>query len=186
MPLNVRSAVGLLVLVLALTVLGTPQAVVAGSAGEIDRGVDNALGLLFKSNPDARNLSERAKGILVFPDIVKAGFLLGAQYGEGALRQRGRTTGYYNSVAASYGLQAGVQVFGYALFFMSESALRYLDTSGGFELGSGPSIVILDTGGARALTTSTIQSDIYAVFFDQKGLMAGLGLQGSKISRLEK
>jgi lipid-binding SYLF domain-containing protein len=89
-------------------------------------------------------------------------------------------------VAASYGLQAGVQVFGYALFFMSESALRYLDTSGGFELGSGPSIVILDTGGARALTTSTIQSDIYAVFFDQKGLMAGLGLQGSKISRIEK
>jgi lipid-binding SYLF domain-containing protein len=79
-----------------------------------------------------------------------------------------------------------VQVFGYALFFMSDSALRYLDTSGGFELGSGPSIVILDTGGARALTTSTIQSDIYAMFFDQKGLMAGLGLQGSKISRLEK
>ena len=64
--------------------------------------------------------------------------------------------------------------------------IQPVDTSGGFELGSGPSIVILDTGGARALTTSTIQSDIYAVFFDQKGLMAGLGLQGSKISRLEK
>ena len=184
--LNVRSAVGLLVLVLALTLLGTPRSAVALSPAEIDRAVDNALGLMFNSNPDARQLSERARGVLVFPDIVKAGFLFGAQYGEGALRQRGRTTGYYNSVAASYGLQAGVQVFGYALFFMSDSALRYLDTSGGFELGSGPSIVVLDVGAARALTTSTIQHDIYAVFFDQKGLMAGFGLQGSKISRIDK
>jgi len=122
----------------------------------------------------------------VFPSIVKAGFLFGAQYGEGALRERGKTVGYYNSAAASYGLQAGVQAFGYALFFMSDSAVRYLDKSGGFELGSGPSIVILDVGAARALTTTTLQNDMYAVFFDQKGLMAGLGLQGSKISRIEK
>ena len=122
----------------------------------------------------------------MFPSIVKAGFLFGAQYGEGALRERGKTVGYYNSAAASYGLQAGVQAFGYALFFMSDSAVRYLDKSGGFELGSGPSIVILDVGAARALTTTTLQNDMYAVFFDQKGLMAGLGLQGSKISRIEK
>jgi lipid-binding SYLF domain-containing protein len=122
----------------------------------------------------------------VFPNIVKAGFLLGAQYGEGALRQRGKTVGYYNSAAASYGLQAGAQRFGYALFFMSDSAVNYLNTSGGFELGVGPSIVVLDTGTARALTSSTIQNDIYAVFFDQRGLMAGLGLQGSKISRMDK
>jgi lipid-binding SYLF domain-containing protein len=184
--LNVRTTVGLLVFALALAVLATARPAVAGSAAEINRAVDNALGLLYRGNPEARQLSERAKGVLVFPDIVKAGFLFGAQYGEGALRQRGKTTGYYNSVAASYGLQAGVQVFGYALFFMSDSALRYLDTSGGFELGTGPSIVVLDAGAARALTTSTMQHDIYAVFFDQKGLMAGLGIQGSKISRIDK
>ena len=181
-----RLGAGLFAIALTFVVLGDARPAVAASAGEIDRAVDNALGLMFNSNPGARSLSERATGVLVFPDIVKAGFLLGAQYGEGALRQRGKTTGYYNSLAASYGLQAGVQVFGYALFFMSDSALRYLDSSGGFELGTGPSIVVLDAGTARALTTSTVQHDIYAVFFDQKGLMAGLGLQGSKITRIDK
>jgi lipid-binding SYLF domain-containing protein len=83
-------------------------------------------------------------------------------------------------------LQAGVQSFGYALFFMSDSALRYLDTSGGFEIGTGPSVVILDTGAARSLSTTTMKDDIYAVFFDQRGLMAGAGLQGSKITRLDR
>ena len=186
MILNVRNAAGLLMFALALAVLGTPQPAAAGSAAQIDSEVDGALGILFRNNPEARALNERAVGVLVFPNIVKAGFLVGAQYGEGALRRRGKTTGYYNSMAASYGLQAGVQKFGYALFFMSDSALKYLDTSGGFELGTGPSIVVLDAGTARAFTTSTVQSDIYAVFFDQRGLMAGLGIQGSKISRLDK
>jgi lipid-binding SYLF domain-containing protein len=89
-------------------------------------------------------------------------------------------------VAASYGLQAGIQSFGYALFLMTDAAVQYLDRSGGWELGTGPSIVILDTGAARALTTTTMKQDVYAVFFDQRGLMAGLGLQGSKISRMER
>ena len=184
--LKVRIAAGLLMFTLAFVVLGTPQHAVSGSAAEIDSEVDGALAILFRNNPEARQLNERAVGVLVFPNIVKAGFLFGAQYGEGALRQRGKTTGYYNSMAASYGLQAGVQKFGYALFFMSNSAVRYLDTSGGFELGTGPSIVVIDAGTARALTSTTIQHDIYAVFFDQRGLMAGLGIQGSKISRLDK
>jgi lipid-binding SYLF domain-containing protein len=157
----------------------------AGSAAEIDRDVDAALTRLYASIPDAQQLATRARGILVFPSIVKAGFLFGAQYGEGALRQQGATAGYYNSVAASYGMHAGIQRFGYALFFMSDSALRYLDDSGGFEVGSGPSLVVLDLGMARALTTTTMQNDIVAVFFDQRGLMAGLGVQGAKISRID-
>src|SRR5882724_11717560 len=164
----------------------TARPAVAASRAEINRDVDSALAILYASTPNARHLAGQAKAVLVFPSIVKAGFLFGAQYGEGALRERGKTVGYYNSAAASYGLQAGVQAFGYALFFMSDSALRYLDKSGGFELGSGPSIVILDAGAARALTTTTLQNDMYAIFFDQKGLMAGLGLQGSKISRIDK
>jgi lipid-binding SYLF domain-containing protein len=164
--------------------------VVAGVAGaappaQIDREVDTALATMYRTMPNARDLASQAKAVLVFPAIVKAGFLFGAQYGEGALRRQGRTAGYYNTVAASYGFQAGVQSFGYALFVMSDDALRYLDASGGFELGIGPSIVVLDAGAARALTTSTARSDIYAVFFDQKGLMAGGGLQGSKISRID-
>jgi len=90
------------------------------------------------------------------------------------------------TVAASYGLQAGVQSFGYVLFFMTDSAVAYLGKSDGFEIGVGPSIVVLDQGKAKTLTTTTGQSDIYAFIFDQKGLMAGLGLQGSKISRMDK
>jgi lipid-binding SYLF domain-containing protein len=183
---NARIAAGLFAITLTLVLLGDARPARAASAAEIDRAVDNAVAMMLNSNSGARSLNERAIGVLVFPDIVKAGFLLGAQYGEGALRQRGKTTGYYNSVAASYGLQAGVQVFGYALFFMSPSALQYLERSGGFELGTGPSIVVLDAGTARSFSTSTIQHDIYAVFFDQRGLMAGLGLQGSKISRTDK
>jgi lipid-binding SYLF domain-containing protein len=182
--LRARMATGLLALVLTVTAAVHP--VHALSASEIDRDVNTALTRMYESVPNAKQLSTQAKGVLVFPHIVKAGFLFGAQYGEGALRRGGRPAGYYNSVAASYGFQAGVQRFGYALFFMSDSALTYLDKSDGFELGLGPSIVILDAGAARALTTSTMRNDIYAVFFDQRGLMAGGGLQGSKISRIER
>ena len=183
---KMRLGARLLALGLAMTVTMTAAPAGAGSGAEIDRDVNTAVDKLYTSTPEAKYLDEKAKGVLVFPSIVKAGFLFGAQYGEGALRRQGRTTGYYSSVAASYGLQAGVQTFGYALFFMTDAALRYLDNSAGWELGTGPSIVILDVGAARALTSTTLQSDMYAVFFDQKGLMAGLGLQGSKISRIDR
>jgi lipid-binding SYLF domain-containing protein len=183
---TMRFVARVLALALAIATSQSAGPAMAASAGEIDRNVDMALTRLYSTTPEARHLGTQAKGILVFPSIVKAGFLFGAQYGEGALRQRGRTTGYYNSAAASYGLQACIQEFGYVLFLMNDSAIRYLDTSGGWEIGSGPSIVILDVGKAKALTSTTLQNDIYAVIFDQKGLMAGLGLQGSKISRIER
>jgi lipid-binding SYLF domain-containing protein len=173
---------------MALALMVTPVARPAGAASksEIDRDVNTALAKMYDSVPDSRNLGSQARAVLIFPSIVKAGFLFGAQYGEGGLVQRGRVSGYYNTVSASYGLQAGVQTFGYALFFMSDSAVQYLNNSGGFELGTGPSVAIFDVGAARSLSTSTLQHDIYAVFFDQKGLMAGLGLQGTKITRLDK
>ena len=185
MMTSVRAVVYLLALALAASAT-TAGPALAASAGEINRDVGTALKDLQASSPESRKLLAESKAVLVFPHIYKAGFLFGAQYGEGALRRQGKTVGYYSSVAASYGLQAGVQKFGYALFFMSDSALSYLEKSGGFELGTGPSIVVLDQGAAGALTTSTARSDIYAVFFDQRGLMAGLGIQGSKISRMQK
>jgi len=155
------------------------------STYEINRDAKTALDKLYDGTPQARQLASRAKAVLVFPSIVKAGFLFGAQYGStGALIKDGRTVGYYNTVAASYGLQAGVQSFGYALFFMSDSALKYLDKSEGWEVGVGPSIVVIDAGAAKSLTTTTAKDDVYAFIFDQKGLMAGLGLQGSKITKI--
>ena len=183
---RLRMVARLLALVLAISVMPLTRPAAAASSAQIDREVDIALARMLDSVPNARHLNEQARGVLVFPSVVKAGFLFGAQYGEGALRRQGRTVGYYNSIAGSYGFQAGIQSFGYALFFMSDSALQYLDRSGGFELGTGPSIVILDAGAAHTLTTTTAHSDIYAVFFDQRGLMAGAGLQGSKISRMDR
>lgn len=156
----------------------------AASKAQIDRDVDQALQTLYASTPAARVLSSQAKGILVFPSIVKAGFVVGVQGGNGALRKKGRTAGYYNTASASYGLQAGIQKFGYALFFMSDSDLRYLNKSGGWELGVGPSIVVVDAGMAKALSTTTVRKGVYAFFFSQKGLMAGLGLQGTKVTRI--
>jgi lipid-binding SYLF domain-containing protein len=153
-------------------------------AVEIDRDVNVALQELYETTPLAKLIRGKAKGILVFPNIIKGGFIIGGQFGEGALRQNGKTTGYYNTIAASYGLQAGIQGFGYALFFMNDEALSYLDKSSGWEIGVGPSVVIVDAGVAKNLTTTTLKDDVYAFIFDQKGLMAGIGIQGSKITRI--
>jgi len=158
------------------------QSAKSPAAAEIDRDVDAALKRLYAKTPAAKTLARKAKGVLVFPSIVKGGLIVGAQYGKGALRKGGKTVAYYETVSASYGLQAGVQKFGYALFFMNDAALGYLDRSDGWEIGVGPSVVVVDAGMAKALTTTTLKDDVYAFFFDQRGLMAGLGLQGSKIT----
>jgi lipid-binding SYLF domain-containing protein len=155
----------------------------AASAAEISQSAKAALRSLYANNPTAELVGKRAKAVLVFPSIIKGGFIVGAQHGDGALLSGGRTLGYYNTVAASYGLQAGVQKFSYAMFFMNDASLAYLRKSGGWEVGSAPSLVVVDTGMARSLSTSTLQKGIYVFFFNQKGLMGGLGLQGTKITR---
>jgi hypothetical protein len=154
------------------------------SAAEIDRDVDSALIKLYEKTPAARN-SPRCEGSSSFGHY-QGRFHYRRTIRGRALRIEGKTAGYYNTAAASYGLQAGAQSFGYALFFITDKALDYLKTSEGWEIGVGPSIVIVDEGAATSLTTTTAKSDIYAFFFDQRGLMAGLGLQGSKISKIEK
>jgi lipid-binding SYLF domain-containing protein len=178
-----------LLLIVGLTAgvaASVPRPASAASAAEIRSDAGAALTRLYQTAPAAKMLSQRAKGILVFPHMVKAGFMFGGQLGEGALMKNGRAVGYYNSVAASYGLQAGMQSFGYALFFMNAQALDQLETTHGFEVGVGPSIVIVDEGLGRSMTSNTITSDVYAFIFSQKGLMAGLGIQGSKITKIEK
>ena len=168
----------------ALVVAGLGQPAHAASAAEIDQKVEVALEQLLASHPAARSLAGEARAILVFPNIVKGGFLFGGQFGDGALRSGGRTLGYYRTLSASYGLQAGIQTYGYALFLMNDKARAYLDESKGWEIGVGPTLVVVDKGTASALTTTTARSDVYAFFFDQQGLMAGLGLQGTKIVRI--
>lgn len=172
----------LAVLLLLLTSL--PALVNAASASAIDREADAALATLYEQVPIARALAQHAKAILIFPSVVKGGLIIGGQYGDGALRKAGKTVAYYNTAAVSYGLQAGAQSFGYALFFMTDSALQYLKRTEGWEIGVGPSVVVVDEGLAKSLTTTTARDDVYAIIFGQKGLMAGLGLQGSKITQI--
>jgi lipid-binding SYLF domain-containing protein len=180
---RMRTRITTLLLAASIVVASTPL-VQAADWQKLDRSAATALEKLTASNTTAKLLAEQAKAVLVFPNIVKAGFLFGGQMGDGVLMENGRPVGHYNSVAASYGLQAGVQVFGYALFFMNDAALAYLGKSDGWEVGVGPSIVVVDEGVGKSLTSTTLTHDVYAFIFSQKGLMAGLGIQGSKITKL--
>jgi lipid-binding SYLF domain-containing protein len=173
-------------LVAAIVALLAPSLALAESRAELERDAATALKNLYATNTAAKLLGQKATAVLVFPNIVKAGFMFGGQMGDGVLMRGGKPVGYYNSLAASYGLQAGVQVFGYALFFMNEPALKYLDNSDGWEIGVGPSIVVVDEGIGKSLTSTTISQDVYAFIFDRKGLMGGIGVQGSKITKISK
>jgi lipid-binding SYLF domain-containing protein len=164
--------------------LATPTVSLAASKASIDRDAKATLDRLYKENPGAKALGEKSVGVLVFPSIVKGGFIIAGQFGDGALRKNGKSVAYYRSLAASYGFQAGAQAFGYVLFFMDQDSLRYLDSSAGFELGTGPSLVVLDSGFGKNLSTTTLQKGIYAFIFDQKGLMGGVGIQGTKITKI--
>ena len=156
----------------------------AASASELSSTARAALKKLYAANPSTKTLGNKATAILVFPKIVKAGFMVGAQGGDGAMLRGGKVIGYYRSLAGSYGFQAGVQSFGYALFFMNQAAINQLNDTDGWEIGTGPSLVLVDEGFAKSMTTNTLTSDVYAYTFNQKGLMGGIGLQGSKITRI--
>jgi len=175
-----------LMLATVTTITVNARAVLAASASEIDSKANVALQTLYAKTPGAKALAMQAKGVLVFPNIVKGGFIVAGQYGDGALRHQGerRTAAYYRSIAASYGLQAGVQSFGYVLLFMDDESLAYLENSNGWEIGVGPSVVVLDKGFGKSMTSTTLKKGVYAFIFSQKGLMAGLGLQGSKITQI--
>jgi lipid-binding SYLF domain-containing protein len=173
-----------LILLASAILTASPAMVLASSASAIDRDARAALTKLYQHTPGAKALADKAVAVLVFPNIVKGGFIIAGQYGDGALRKGGKSVAYYRSLAASYGFQAGIQAYGYVLFFMDEESVQYLDKSGGFELGTGPSLVVLDAGFGKALSTTTLKKGIYAFIFDQKGLMGGLGIQGSKITKI--
>ncbi len=180
-----RFLISALIFAAAAAFVLMPGSSIAGSAAEIDSDVDQALASLYGQMPKAKELGETSKGILVFPRIIKGGLIfIGGQGGEGALRVNGKTDGYYGSIAVSYGLQLGVQWFGYAMFFRTDEALGYLDRSDGWEVGAAPSVVLVDKGAATGFSTSSLKDDIYVFFFDQEGLMAGLSLQGTKITKI--
>jgi lipid-binding SYLF domain-containing protein len=183
-PLRVLTS---FVLALCATVaLALPTAALAATAAELTRDAQATLNKLYATNPKAKQIGSKAIAVLVFPSVTKAGLGVGGQYGEGVLLRGGKAVGYYNTAGASVGIQVGAQVYGYAMFFLSEGTLAYLDKSQGFEVGVGPSVVLADDAFAKSTTTSTVQDSIYAFIFDNKGAMASIGLQGNKITKIKK
>ena len=176
------NALGRILVGAMLAVVG--QTSIAAGAAELTRDANASLQQLYAQVPAAKTLGSKAHAILVFPKVTKAGLGVGGQYGEGALLKDGKAVAYYSTAGASVGLQAGAQQFGYALLFTNANALAQLDKAEGFEVGVGPTMVVVDAGKAKTMTTTTAKDDIYAFIFGQKGLMAGLGIQGNKITKI--
>jgi lipid-binding SYLF domain-containing protein len=170
-------------LVLAAGALALPANARAASRREIDAEVQAALTRL-RDLPNTEPLLRQAKSMLIFPRIISGGFIIGGQYGEGAALQNGRTQGYYSIAGVSLGLLAGAQSAGLAMFFMTEEAVGALARADGWEIGTGPSVVVLDRGVQANATSTTLNEPVYAITFGQQGLMASLSLTGTKITRI--
>jgi lipid-binding SYLF domain-containing protein len=179
-----------LTLVLLMAPVFSFSAIASGagesSAEDLNRDASQALQNLYKTNPVALDISKQARAVLVFPNIVKAGFVFGGSYGEGVLTTGPNVDSYYNSVSGSWGLQAGAQSYGYAVFLMSRKAVKYIHSTHGWEIGVGPTVVVVNEGVAKNLSTSTLKDDAYAFIFDQQGLMIGVSIEGTKISRIKR
>ena len=158
----------------------------AATAEDLNQDAAQALLNLYKSHPEAQRMAKDAKAILVFPKVIKAGLVFGGSYGEGVMTRNGSVAGYYNSVSASWGWQAGAESYGYVVFLMNEKSVSHLATTKGWELGVGPNVVVVNEGMAKNLSTSTLKDDAYAFIFDQQGLMASLSIEGTKISSIKK
>ena len=169
----------------SLMTVGMTAPAYAASATDLNRDSDQALQTLYKLHPFAQRLSHNAKAILIFPNVVKAGLIFGGAYGEGELKRGASVDGYFNSVTGSWGLQAGAQSYSYVVFLMSDKAVRYVRNTHGWEIGVGPTVVVVDEGKAKNLSSSTLKDDAYAFIFGQQGLMAGISLEGTKISRIK-
>ena len=158
----------------------------AATAEDLDKDSRQALQTLYKTEPVAETLSRTAKAVLVFPNIIKAGLVFGGSYGEGELIEGSKVVDYYNSVTGSWGLQAGAQSYGYAVFLMTDKAIQYVKDTKGWEIGVGPTVVVVDKGVAKNLSTSSLKDDAYAFIFSQQGLMAGVSIEGTKISKINR
>lgn len=184
---NMRgNVIAALIAMASMVSTGVVSQASAATAEDLDKDSAQALTTLYQTSSVAETLSRTAKAVLVFPNIVKAGLVFGGSYGEGVLMKDGKVVDYYNSLTGSWGLQIGAQSYGYAVFLMTDDAVRYLEKTKGWELGVGPTVVLVDKGMAKNLSTSTAKDDAYAFIFSQQGLMAGVSIEGTKISRIAR
>lgn len=174
-------------IVIAVLVFGLPATNTRAASGpEITAGVHQTVQRFFDRVGGARELTQKAVGILVFPSIVKAGFGVGGEYGEGALRVSGQTIGYYNSISASVGFQLGVQERSVIILFMTDEALNQFRETAGWKVGVDGSVVIVTVGAGGSIDTNKVTSPVVGFILDPKGLMYNLTLEGSKISRISR
>jgi len=176
----------LLLGMVAAVMLATPaQAAKSKETIAIEGQAKASLAKLYAANGGARHLRTKAKATLTFPSVIKIGFGGGIQVGTGVLADmKGRTLGYYNTTAASFGYQAGIKGFHYTLFLMNNKAIDRLTAAAGLQLGMGPSLVVVKKGFATGFTTTTIDKDIYAFVYDSGGIFGGAGIEGTKITKI--
>jgi lipid-binding SYLF domain-containing protein len=170
----------------ALLLLFVSPAGRAASKEEIDARVREAVEDLYKTSPAAKELAHKARGVLVFPRVIKGGIGIGGEYGEGSLLMGGRPVDYYNIASASIGLQLGVQQKAVAIMFMTDEALKRFRDSDGWKAGVDGSVAIATLGVGGELDTETVRKPIIGFVFSNKGLMYNLTLEGSKITRLKR
>ena len=183
-----KKTIGIISLAICVVmILGIVPAIShAAAAREIDASVDVALERFSRDVNGAKSLLGAAKGILVIPKVIQAGFVLGAEYGEGALRIEGKSVGYYNIVAASIGYQIGAQEKDIILIFMDEAALKKFRESPNWQAGVDGTVTLIKTGAEGSIDTLKTKQPIIGFVFGQKGLMAGGMLEGSKFTKLKK
>lgn len=167
-------------------VISLPQFAAAASKQEIDARVRSALQTLYENFPAGRELAQSAKGILVLPRVIKAGFGLGGEYGEGALLVNGKAVGYYRLTSLSVGFQVGGQARNEVMMFMTDGALNQFRASEGWEAGVDGSIAIVEFGVGKDITTNNVKDPIIGFVYGNKGLMYDLSLEGSKFWKIDK
>ncbi len=158
----------------------------AGTAQEIDTSVDVTLERFYKQVEGAREFAGVAKGMRALPNVKKAGFIVGGEYGEGALRVGGKTVDYYNVAGASFGLQIGAQSKDIIIVFMTKEALDQFRAGEGWEAGVDGNIALMKVGGGERVDSTTVKDPIVAFVFDVKGLMADTSLKGAKLTKVNK
>jgi len=188
MKMHSRKASNKAFAVLFISVLSLifASSAVAGSTRSIDVDVDEALANFEKKVGGSKEFLKKAKGVLVFPSVIKAGFGIGGEYGEGALRINGKPKEYYNTMAASIGFQIGAQAKTIILAFMDKNALKQFRNSDGWKVGVDGSVALITLGMGDSLDTINAKDPIVAFVFGQKGLMYNLTLEGSKFNKLDK
>ncbi|WP_425605811.1 BPSL1445 family SYLF domain-containing lipoprotein [Paraburkholderia translucens] len=163
---------------------GESPATDAAKRQEIDAAVDGTLSKLFSTVQGSHELVSKAQGVLVFPSVKKAAFIVGGSYGEGALRVGGKTVGYYSTAAASVGLQAGAQSTAVIFLFMTADSLAKFRNASGWAVGADASVSLVKVGATGTIDTTTATNDVLAIVLTNTGLMADLSLAGTKVTRM--